>query len=203
MNVNRLFLAGLLGALLATGPARAQGYLGGFTDPRASNAVLPRPGVQDGDPEPRYQLSDWVTNASKDYQPPEGVVLHPAPAVGTEIFLRSGPSVPFGSGIYAATLDVGWMIDFGARALFFNPEHDRAWIIEGSISNTYNAANSSTSRSPISLNLAQNGVIAPQTVTIRDLDQTFANVGFGRDWYWHPAGTHGTISFGVDVGGRW
>lgn len=193
--MNRKFLVGLLGALLWAGSVRAQGYLD-------ANSTLPTPQEEGAEPIVPHFLSEYITYASKDYYPPPGVTLHPIPPIGTEVFARFGASVPFGSGTFAATLDTGWMFEGGARALFYNDAHDRAWVVEASISNTYNTANSTVANHSVTLNLLQNGVFNNQTVTIHDLNQTFANLGFGRDWYfWHAEGRW--LRFGVDAGGRW
>jgi hypothetical protein len=192
--VNRKYTIGMLGLLLLTGIARAQ------SDGDVTN--LPTP------PEPErivpHQLSDWITFASKDFAPPPGMVLRPSPPIGTELFVLAGPSAPFGSGTYGHTLDVGWTIEGGARALFYNPNFDRAWVIEGMISNTFNRSNSSSPVYPTTLKIFENSVFTTQPVTVRDLNQTFVNLGFGHDWYlWHSESSNRSLSFGFDTGGRW
>jgi hypothetical protein len=130
------------------------------------------------------------------------MVLHPAPPIGTDVFLRSGTSTPFGSGILAQTLDTGWMIEGGVRALLYDNAMDAAWVVEGSVSNTWNGANSSSPNHPRTINILESGVFTNQSVTLQSLNQTFGNVGVGREWYL-GRGTNHLLCFGVDAGGRW
>jgi hypothetical protein len=192
--VNGKFLVGILGALLWAAAARAQESLD------ANGIPIPQEdAVEHFMP---HFLSEFITLAGRDYYPPPGVTLHPTPPIGTELFARVGPSVPFGGGTFAATLDTGWMFEGGARALFYNDAHDRAWVLEASISNIYNAANSTSANHAATLNILQNGTFVNQTVTVKDLNQTFLNVGGGRDWYlWYSEGR--SLRFGLDAGGRW
>src|SRR5262249_3695160 len=44
--------------------------------------------------------------------------------VGWEVYLRSGVSLPFGGGALTSRLDPGWIIQGGARSLFFNSFQD-------------------------------------------------------------------------------
>jgi hypothetical protein len=194
--VNRKFLVGMLGALLWAGLARAQGNLDGSS--------LPAPQEQGTEHPTAHFLSDFITFANRDHVPIPVEAAHVMYPVGTEPFFRVGPSTPFGSGTFAATLDTGWMLEGGVRALFYNEPHDRAWVVEGSISNAYNSANSTTANHSATINILQNGVFNNQTVTIHDLNQTFVNLGFGHDWYcWHSPESGKSLRFGIDAGGRW
>ena len=55
--------------------------------------------------------------------------------IGWETYLRSGVSLPFGGGPLARALDPGWVIQGGARSLFFNSAQDAAWTADFSVSN--------------------------------------------------------------------
>src|SRR5438874_2385485 len=58
--------------------------------------------------------------------------------IGSEWFLRNGISMPVATGILHEALQTGFMTEFGARALFFNPNTDKAWTASASLSYTYN-----------------------------------------------------------------
>ncbi len=58
--------------------------------------------------------------------------------IGGEIYIRSGIVFPGGGGILDHSLQDGWDIDGGARALFFNPERTSAWTLGIGVSNIYN-----------------------------------------------------------------
>ena len=40
-------------------------------------------------------------------------------------------------------------------------------------------------------------------MTLHDLNQTFANLGGGRDWYLWRSGASKSLCLGIDAGGRW
>src|SRR5438309_1652554 len=52
--------------------------------------------------------------------------------IGSEWFLRNGISMPVATGILHEALQTGVMTEFGARALFFNPNTDKAWTASAS-----------------------------------------------------------------------
>ena len=195
--MNRKFLAVVLGVVLLAGLARAQNY----ADP-IPNTPVPQEQTYVEQVVPHF-LSDWVTFASRDYAPVPGMDPRPSPTIGTELFVRAGPSVCSGPGrTPRCSIPAGRSKE--ARALFYNATVDRAWVIEASISNTNQVANDSSANFPTTLSIIQSGQRVNQTVTIHDLNQTFGNLGFGRDWYlWHPDGSNRSISLGVDAGGRW
>ena len=60
--------------------------------------------------------------------------------IGWELYVRSGVSIPTGSGILQDTLDAGWMTTIGARTLFFNPATTAAWTWDVGLGYTYNDA---------------------------------------------------------------
>jgi hypothetical protein len=133
--------------------------------------------------------------------------------IGSEWFLRNGVTIPVAGGILNDALQTGYMTEFGARALFFNPNTDKAWTLSSSLSYSYN----NSSRSDLILMVpegfnSQNPVtgqtqfqITDIPVTIRDYQRWSFNVAGGRERYiGNPAyspGWHWRI--GSDLGGRW
>jgi len=133
--------------------------------------------------------------------------------IGGEWFLRNGVSIPIAGGILNDALQTGVMTEFGARALFFNVNTDKAWTASASLSFTYNNGNRSdlVITTPEGIN-TQNPLTGQSTfqivdipATIRDFQRWSFNTAFGREWYLgNPAykpGWHWRI--GSDVGGRW
>ena len=148
--------------------------------------------------------------------------------IGSELFIRSGFSFPVGSGIFNQFLHTGWDIEGGARVLFFNQPSTRAWTVSLSVSNIFNRTGDANQpitlfRFPVhtlvvSSPTSQQGsasvatptiVQVPQvTATVSSLNQTFVNLGFGREWWLlgsaYP-GSQGGCNWrvGIDGGGRW
>jgi hypothetical protein len=186
----------------------------------SAQSAAPAPGAPDGlPPTPNGpltgpgRLSDYII-----YNRPHGCcgpVGGDGP-IGTEIFFRTGPSIVAGGGVFADTLQTGWGFDVGARSLFFDPGADAAWTVTYGISNyTYHGQRPDI-QIPLTILVpspVQNGT--PQTVhfgtdvpgvTVRSLNQTFFNLGFGRDWWiFGPAySCDGPLwRVGADFGGRW
>ncbi len=164
------------------------------------------------------RLNDYLT-----YNRPNGC-CGPVGANGpimTEVFLRSGVSIIAGGGVLSDILRTGWVIDGGARSLFFNPEMTAAWALTYGVSNYAYHGQRPDIHIPLTVlvpapTLGPNGqALPPQTVrfgtdvpgvTVRDLNQTFANFGGGRDWWLFGAANScdGPLwRVGFDVGGRW
>jgi hypothetical protein len=140
--------------------------------------------------------------------------------VMTEIYARTGVSFNIGSGgVLDRTLQTGWAIEGGGRSLFFNPAMTGAWAVNYSISNVTNHGENPEIKAPLnvlvpdaaggaphSVQFGQNGLPG---VTIRNLNRTFVNLGFGRDIYLFgsaspPGQPSGTLwRVGVDFGGRY
>src|SRR5262249_34990144 len=57
--------------------------------------------------------------------------------LGYEIYVRAGPSFVVSDNRFSKTLETGWDIEGGARALFFDPDRTAAWTIDLGISNTH------------------------------------------------------------------
>jgi hypothetical protein len=89
---------------------------------------------QPKDPQPAAGLSSWIT-----YEGPAccGPIGGSGP-VRMETYLRIGPEFPLGDGVFGKALVTGWMIEGGARSLFFDVDRQAAWTVDLSISNTFN-----------------------------------------------------------------
>lgn len=206
MNLTRVFFASVLGVVLALGQVRAQA-------PEESIGTAPTPivgsdiPVQDNQPFPRI-LSNWITYQRNNCC--EAPLGHNLP-IGTEFFVRSGPSVPIEGDVYGRVLDVGWVFQGGVRALFWDNSLDRAWTVEASISNQSNRAGTNDVRIPLSVidnftgKRQEFGKGNLPGVTVAGLNRTFVNLGFGREYYlWQPANAPGTnLRAGWDGGGRY
>src|SRR5262249_29596904 len=139
-------------------------------------------------------LSSWIT-----YQHPEccGNVGCDGP-IGAEIYVLTGVEIPAEGKIFGHVLETGWVIQGGGRTLFFNPAMDRDWNIDLSISNILNRGQRSDIKVPIRVGTAT------QRVSIREMNRTYVNAAFGRDWYfrhtpdcWVPG-----CRIGLSAGGR-
>jgi hypothetical protein len=145
----------------------------------------------------------------------------------TELYMRSGWSVPIDGGVFERTLSTGWAIQGGGRALFMNSQGSAAWAIDLGLSNIWNHGRNDRVKVPLLVLVPQdpqNPVTGPDSsgqlpaqrvrfghepdlpgVTIRSLNRTFANLGFGREWYLlRPVRDDGwNWRAGLDGGGRW
>lgn len=166
--------------------------------------------------EPGGWLSDWILYP-RDYSavgPVNGREM------GTELFLRGGPSIPFGTPILGPALEVGWMIQGGGRLLLYNRDQTAAWIIEPSISYHNNESHRTDLKQSLSILVPiaapfPGGPTAKRVhfgvdpglpgVTITEFHRTFVNLGFGRLWYLAGAANDPGLNWrvGLDGGGRW
>jgi hypothetical protein len=129
--------------------------------------------------------------------------------IHTEVYLRSGLSVPIGGGIFPTVLHTGWNIQGGTRILFFNPDVDRAWVVDLGVSNVnYNATAVDRTITLTNLTFSPGSGQAPVTVpsadvTVAGLNQTFFNVSLGREYYLWGQANSGELNWrwGFDVGG--
>jgi hypothetical protein len=139
--------------------------------------------------------------------------------IGSEVYVRTGTSVPIGGGLFGSVMKPGWDVEGGVRALLFNPEQTRAWTADLSVTNIHYYT--STAKSAPLINFASQvtipsttggtpttqTVIIPQFfVTPAGLNDTTVNLAFGRECY--LIGAANTCSeprwrIGGDVGGRW
>jgi len=200
-------------AVLGLGTARAQELLPppvpyeSARGPAATPAdTVPPPTI----PAPAG-LSSWMMYSRHDCCGPIGG----NGPIREELFLRAGPSLPAEGAIFGHVLETGWVIEGGGRSLFFNPEMDRAWAVTLSLSNINNHGQRSDIKIPYNVNLPSGtnpingqptGVsTVPITVTVRELNRTFANISLGQEWYlWGSPDccTDPRCRVGIDAGGR-
>lgn len=139
--------------------------------------------------------------------------------IGWETYVRTGVAFPLGGSIFGDNLQAGWNIGGGGRALFFNPELEKAWVIDLGVSNThFNSSN----RNPVATlrNMADprnnnasqvqaNGGFFPTIpeldIGINSLNLTTANMSLGREIYLLGNADEeiNNCRFGYDIGGRW
>jgi hypothetical protein len=214
MNVKTIALCSLALALMAASAARAQ-----YPRMPASDAS---PTLSDQPPVPfepvpssttvsTNGLSNWIK-----YRGPEcaGPIGGNGP-IRSEIYVRTGPSVPIGGGFFGHTLTTGWDIQGGGRTLFFNTQDDAAWTVDLSISNIGNHGENPNQSAtllkvlvpgPSSIFGGSTRLLAPSiNVTTRSLNRTFFNLGFGREIYLYgsPDAEGPSWRVGVDGGGRY
>jgi hypothetical protein len=195
MSARKVFFAALLGLCWSCCTVQAQGV----NAPTPMPAPLPKEGAAaapkaTSTDEGGTGLSSWITYDRNNCCLGKGS----STPVLTEVIFRIGPSFPVGGEFFSRNLDTGWMIEGGARAMFFNHAWTAAWAVELGVSNTYNPSHSTNT---IFLDHNIN-----QFVSVRALDRTFANLGLGREWY--LLGSQATSSdchlrFGADFGGRY
>jgi hypothetical protein len=135
--------------------------------------------------------------------------------IGYEIYAYTGPAWSLGEGRFARQLETGWMVGGGGASLFFNTEHDAAWVVDLGLSYQYNRGTIDhfqdifLRRAPLQIGntvIQQPDVLAP--TAIRGLHRTNFNFGLGRDWwFWGPGSTglaNGwNLRLGALLGGRW
>ncbi|MHB1425019.1 MAG: hypothetical protein ACYC3I_17740 [Gemmataceae bacterium] len=143
--------------------------------------------------------------------------------INTDLFARSGWAFPVGQGVFNQFLHAGWDIEGGGRILLFNPPSTAAWTGTLSISNIF--ARTGNANLPIKLYhfpvstappnsqnspfpITERVTIPELEVTVSSLNMTFANIGFGREWWLLGSanpGVQGGCNWrvGCDTGGRW
>jgi len=206
MRAKIVFAWSLLTAIMSLSPARAQQYSApapGGDAPPPVKVKLGEPG-QSEDALNAPGLSSWITyHKDNGCDGPTGNGCH----IMTELFLRSGFAVPTDTTSFGRTLGLGWDIDGGGRLLLFNPEQTRAWTFTAGLSNVNYHGENPNIKFPVKV-FVNNGitnVLTKVDVSVRQLNQTFVNLGMGREWYlWAPANMPGqNWRVGVDAGGRW
>lgn len=136
-------------------------------------------------------LSNWITYTHPNCCGPvggDGPIL-------TELYLRTGLSLPVSGGTIGHTIGAGWEIQGGGRSLFFNPEMNSAWTVDLSLGNIYNNGNRTNLTYPF------RGL----TVSTQSLNRTFVTAGLGKEWYpLMPADNSAGVNWraGFDGGGR-
>ncbi|MBM3992911.1 MAG: hypothetical protein FJ303_01965 [Planctomycetes bacterium] len=155
-------------------------------------------------------LSPWIVYRRECCEGGTGFV---AP-IYTEIYVSSGPTFPVGGMTLSRELQTGWSFMVGARALFFNEPHDRAWLVDLHFMRTHESGGKQDTQFPVVF--FQNGRRSDQpdlqgnpgrtTFSIQDSGRSMVGLGLGRVWYpWRPANDEDGCRWriGVDAGGRY
>jgi hypothetical protein len=207
MSRNCLYLAvvALLCFAVENGRAQMAGPVPGMINPDIDPSMPLTSAVK-----PAAELSSWIVGTDPDCC---GALGDHTPLM-TELYLRSGLSFPTASGILANSIDAGWAIQGGGRALLFNKLGDAAWTLDLGLLNIHNVADPDPPQFTL-LNLVMNSgqtgqtVIPSLTAHVRSLNRTFLTLGAGREWYLLGAasGTRDSDGakwrIGIDGGGRW
>jgi hypothetical protein len=215
MNVERFVVAVLVG-LTTLGVARAQ------------DAVMPPPAAAQGAPNApltvevmpartnQYEVpgvTSWIRrdcNCDKSCYGPVGG----DGGIGTEVYFRSGPAIPIGnSEILSRNLVTGFTVAGGVKTLFFDKDYRAAWVVDTGVVNTFNSGGGVKPAELFTLNvLVPNPVAGGKSIRqlvpvgIRNFNQTFASLGFGREWWLGGANAQECgpqWRVGLDGGGRY
>lgn len=219
MNVTRIGLGAVVLSFLALGSALGQAppnKVIADLNPSLTTEPMPPPDLPPPGATGTFAapgLSNWIT-----YQRPGccGPLGSDGP-IQAETYVRSGASLPIEGAYFGHTLETGWIVQGGARALFFDPPQENAWTVDFSVSNIYNHGQRSDLPSflpfikvPANTTNVVGQANPPITlfnfpVTVHALNRTFANAAFGREYYlWGAANSDDvTCRVGWDVGGRW
>jgi hypothetical protein len=114
--------------------------------------------------------------------------------IAIELYFRTGPSNPWTGGKIHSALDTGWMFAGGGRSLFFNVDQTSAWTVDLGISNISNNAGDPEIEFVIPGRLL-NVIPIQQTVNVRAMNRTYANLTFGKENY--------LVGSGCDSGCNW
>lgn len=164
-------------------------------------SVMPEPTLaqapattQTPPPVQAYAPDNWVYTQ----QPPDCCPALFSGPIGTELYFRSGASIPIAGSDFKKALRTGWEFMGGGRTLFFNPDASSAWVVDLGASYTINDGY------PSRTFLYRNG--AP--VTIRNLHRTAVSLGLGHEWFLFGPGATGhndgtNWRYGFDGGARW
>jgi hypothetical protein len=219
MSTKMVFPGSLVLAIFGVCAIRAQDLpatTGIFDGPRS-----PTPGYQEVKPPPQqdgsaapadspgpHRLSDWLSYTKRECCGPvggDGPIFY-------ELYLRTGFEIPAQGRIFGHVLETGWVIQGGARTLFFNPAKDADWAVDLGVGNIFNRGQHSDIKVPLRV-LVPSRVMPPAIPTptlvnvrasIRELNRTYVDALLGRDWYLTTPEDHLWYKWrvGVDVGGR-
>lgn len=207
------FVAGLMGTLLMAGSVRAQEpTIGAPTAPPPTGEIVHPSSptvlsVPQTTPASGYDvpgISNWIR---RENSPCCNGPIGKHSEIGSELYFRSGVSVPVGdSTLLSRNLVTGFTVEVGARTLFYNHEFTKAWVIDTGISNTENSGIHTPQ--PIPYFGARPGTNPPGpqnfNLTIRDINRTFVTLGVGREWFYRPAKDQPSQwRLGADLGGRY
>lgn len=147
--------------------------------------------------------------------------------INSEVFVRNGVSFPIGGSILGRALDPGYMLQGGARVLFFTPRQDLAWTAELGITTTWYDAGRDiigvmhNVRRPILIHQSANNNVQATATDGTPLFETVANLPLTtssvNETYVHLSGGHEIYLLGnadcgdqdpkwrvgYDLGGRW
>ncbi|HZU34820.1 MAG TPA: hypothetical protein VFA18_02865 [Gemmataceae bacterium] len=200
MNAKAAKLMALGVPLLCLATARAQdvplqgsAYPSPAMQPSAPSSTIAAPGEQNVAPSDTTpgRLSDWITYTRPDCCGPVGG----NGPITYDLYLRTGPVLPFGSSLLARSVEPGWEVDGGGRSLFYNTAGDAAWLVDIGVSYMYNHSGSQD------LTFQFSG----EPTHVATLHRTWVNVGLGYEWYLQGCRTSPGLRWklGVDAGGRW
>jgi hypothetical protein len=228
---NSLGLGVVVAAIVGAGAARAQAPLfgnnaatnapiatapaAGLTFPTNGSAApgAPAPQRPGGPEQVAPGLTDYLT-----YLRPAGCCgpIGGDGPIGFEIFVRPGVSFPTGGSFLARVLDPGFMIQGGARTLFFTPRHDLAWTIELGITTAWwdvhkdevaVLRNVTRNIPPGRFTPAVQDVIPELPVIPSSLNETYVHLALGHEIYVcgdaSCADPDPKWRLGYDLGGRW
>jgi hypothetical protein len=215
MSFKRIYLGGLMLAVLGALPLRAQepplsGDRAMQSPPVTVDPYrLPPPTSGEGEspapPEPG-KLSSWLVYPRLNCCGPMG---RDGPIM-VELFLRNGVELPVEGAIFGHVLQPGWIIEGGGRSIFFNAALDGAWDIDLSIGNVLNRGQHSDRKIPITEPISTSTfppTVMPVTIqtSLRELNRTYVDAGLGHEWYfWGAPNCCGGLRWrvGIDAGGR-
>jgi hypothetical protein len=181
MSKATLFSCALFLATLTAGSVSAQDRMpyapAGRFEPITNAQPIPAPGPSIPEAEPssapitvpsHAEPSAWIT-----YQQPG--CCEPIGGSGEifeELYTRTGPIIPTHAGL-GDHVTSGWEIQGGGRTLFFNPEGNRAWVIDLNLLYMYNNGR----KGQVAFDFGP----TPETVT--HLHRTDVTLAFGRERY--------------------
>jgi hypothetical protein len=197
--------------------------------PPAGPEQLPAPAAPDSGPLPSIMPSPSQIPAIQAGLPPGSVpdpwITYDRPGccgpigadgpISSEIYARTGPSIPTGSSIIRQGINTGWLSEFGGRALLFNRDTNAAWTGDFGIDYTFNDGGGhpefplrllfpTTITNPFTGQAITNLQFGTVPITIRDYQRVAVRLSGGREWFLPPGycpGWH--FRFGTDIGGRW
>jgi hypothetical protein len=210
MNTKIIFPVALLLVACGLHRVRAQEMTAPATAPLIDTTRVPAPPPEETVPGPMPpnppMLSNWIRYVKPDCCGPIGC----NGPIMTELFIRSGVSLPVEGKNFGHVLEPGWDIEAGGRAVFFDRDMSGAWDITMSISNVYNQGQHQDISFPYNIVTAATNPPTTRTVqvTVQDLNRTFVNLGIGKECY---VGVPACVTsccgakrcrIGVDAGGR-
>lgn len=206
-------LLAVVGLWTARGQDGAESNAGGAQRPPASEALpMPRDAAEGPAPQAGQVLptatgltspmSSWIIHNQTDCCGPIGG----SGPINTELYFRTGTSIPAAGGFLHRALETGWDIQGGGRSLFFNQAVDAAWTADLSLMSIFNHA-LPDQKILVAADINFGPVTGPGVQVVghvKDLNRTFVTAALGREWYLNaPANAAGwKWRAGLDIGGR-